>query len=238
MIFLVLFHFFTLLTNRLFKAHLTVKSNAPATLPRQYTHTQTLYQSHVNAAGCQRCLPFHWLTADIRIPAVSPPPCTPTPPQDRETAIDMQPYQWGRGTDSGRVVIRAVRWAGPWEVRIPHPAVGAPRMDWTERGSSSVEETRVGARAWASEWEKAVACDVLFSLTRVCAQPRDAPQHPHGSRQTLSRDNALKNARMQQKSTGILIRRWNQEPKPRGTTRLPIVFSLQWVCSSAGGRSG
>lgn len=74
MIFLVLFHFFSSLTNPLFKAHPTVKSNAPATLPRQYTHTQTLYQSHVNAAGCQRCLPFHWLTADIRIPAVSPRP--------------------------------------------------------------------------------------------------------------------------------------------------------------------
>lgn len=79
MIFLVLFHFFTLLTNPLFKAHPTVKSNAPATLPRQYTHTQTLYQSHVNAAGCQRCLPFHWLTADIRIPAVSPPHPSPAP---------------------------------------------------------------------------------------------------------------------------------------------------------------
>lgn len=93
MIFSFAFHFFTLLTNPLFNAHSTVKSNAPATLPRQYIHTQTLYQSHVNAAGCQGCLPFHWLTADIRIPAVSPPPCIPTPPEDRETAIDMQLHQ-------------------------------------------------------------------------------------------------------------------------------------------------
>lgn len=153
-----------LLTNHLLNP--LVHPSIPAILPHRYTHTNT-NQSHVKTAGRHRCAPFHWLTADISVPAVSSPPRTPFPPHDRETEIDMQPHQWRQGTDSGRVVIRVVRWAGPWEVRIPHPAVGAPRMDRTERGSSSVEETSVGARTWASECERAVACDVLLSLTRV-----------------------------------------------------------------------
>lgn len=145
MIFLVLFHFFSLLTNPLFKAHATVKSNAPATLPRQYTHTQTLYQSHVNAAGCQRCLPFHWLTADIRIPAV-PPPRPALPPLPRTVKLRSTCSRTNEDGGPTQAALWFVRRGGRVREKF-----GSPIQLWELRGWTELSEE---APVWRrQEWE-------------------------------------------------------------------------------------
>lgn len=212
-------------TNSILNFHSTVNFNSAATFPR----TKTLHQSHVNAARCQRCLPFHWLTADIKIPAVSPPPPhTPTPPR----TVKLR-WACSRSNEDGAPTQAAV-WLVPHGGRV-REKFGSPIQLWELRwwtelskGSSSLEETGVRARTWASQWEKAAACDVFFSFD-ACLRSATGCAAASPWIWTNTLDNALKKKKknyawMQQKSTGFLTRRREQELKPRGTTKLPILF--------------
>lgn len=125
--------------------NLIVWPSFPTKIPRY----KALHQSHSNATGCHLYPRLIGWQLTLRVQLLYP-PSSILYTLDRHAAPSMRRELPLRPRCDWCSAV-----GGYWEVRIPHPAVGAPLMDGTERVSSSVDESRVWARPRALQWERA-----------------------------------------------------------------------------------